>query len=131
MTLDAKLKSIIAGSPAAIPALGGRIYGQSAPQGVTKPYCVYQVIGAIPIELQDNAETESTNRWLLQFSIWHTDRTVKNAIARALRTLLLSVREGGAGAGVMGFRFINAHDEELEVERLFGTVLEFEVWENL
>lgn len=127
-----EIAALFDASPRPVPAIGARVYGQTAPAGATQPYAVVSLVARVGLHVQDEGEPSTPNptrRWMLQLAVFDADRDRGLATAAAIEAFLVTVRQGDAG--LQRIMLTGQVENWVEKSKLNQQVLELDVMESI
>lgn len=113
-------------------AVGARIYPDLAPQGCTRPFCVFQEISADPATDLDSSSNDSGAGGLILYRLQVTSYAegAKGAsTARGTDKLVRDAMRAASASGTLKSRWVDSRALDPEVDvKLYGHQSDFLVW---
>jgi hypothetical protein len=98
--------------------VGNRCYPDVAPEGVARPFIVYQQVGGRSFNFLESAPVGLRNA-SVQVSCWANSRQAANDLARNAENAMLAIKATALGA------FVGVYEEDT---RLYGAQQDFSIF---
>jgi hypothetical protein len=103
------------------PLVNGRVYPDTAPPGVAKPFVTYQQVGGRPVNFLANAQADKRNS-RVQVNCWADTRLAASTLAVNAEAALISATS--MQARPLG-NYIALNDPDVPI---YGTQQDFDCW---